>query len=74
MQSTTFRHIYIKIRSNIILYPTALFFSGFAVKMKPAFVGNSVCASCSMRLIFFDLVVVVMFGDEYLYRTHYNVQ
>ena len=74
MPSTIFRHIYFKIRTNTILYPTVLFFSGFAVKMKPAFVGNSMCASCSMRIILFDFVVVVMFGDEYPYRTHYDVQ
>ena len=64
MQSTTFRHIYFKIRTNIILYPTALFFSGLAVKMMPAFVGSSMCASCSMSLILFYFVVVMMFGGS----------
>jgi hypothetical protein len=58
----------------MILFLTALFFSGLAVKMMPAFVGNSMCVSCTVRLILFDFVVLLTFGDEYLYRTHYGAQ
>jgi len=32
------------------------------------------CVSRTMCLILFDFFVVMMFGDEYFYRTHYDVQ
>lgn len=65
MQSTSFA-IFI-LRSLLILsfIPQGRFLCGLATKMLPAFVGDSMLATCPMRLIFSDFVVVITSGDKW---------